>query len=1023
MKKLYVLLILFFLFHYSPAQILVNEVCSAGDTSFLDEDNSVQDWIEFYNAGSQPVDMAGYKIKSVQGTSAKSWTFPSVIILPGQHFTVFFSGKNRRDYFNHWEVPVFPQSPIKYFPGNAEPPSSWKDPSFNDASWASSNGPVGFGDGDDTTVIPVVPSVYQRVSFNIADTSKIAIAALLVDYDDAYVAYLNGKEISRANIGAQGTPPAYSDLAYDEHEAVQYQTGGWSGFALVPGSSLDTIIRPGMNTLAIQTHNYIGDMTDLTMISALLIGVIDTSITYYPFPAQIFLHTDYELNAGGCALTLLNAQGTIVDQQTIGQIMLNHSRGRQPDGSSNWCLFDTPTPDTTNFSAGCFSGYGPTPVISLASGFYNGTQVTGISAAAPGTIRWTYDGTDPTAISPSYSGNITLNNTQSIRARLYPSNTALLPGPSSAASYFINENVTLPVVSLTTDPGNLFDPVYGIYMMGNNVADTNLTGVPFHDANFWQGWKRPADVSFFDENKVLQFQQPVSIKIQGNWSKIFPQRGFTVDFDENYGGQTINYQLFPDKPATTYQNFNVRNAGSDWNGCKMRDRLIQKTVQGVTHVDMMDGYPCVLFINGNYWGVYELREKEDKHFIANNSHCDDDNLDFLEFDGNIIEGDNKPFFNMVNFISTADMMQQANYDSACALLDIPNFCDYFITETYMGNLDWLGSYTNNIKFWKPHNATGGWRYILWDTDISLQSDTLNQLRMVLNPPTINPHSLMLSAMLTNDTFKEYFINRYADLINTAFWNVNMVNRTEAFYNEMLPEMPRDFALWGTGHSPFAPTCVQPPQNVAGWRNNLNLLEYVEFVRPYYVRNQVQSQFNMTSQVDVTLQTEPAGAGTIHLNTITPDSLPWTGVYYNGNPITMTAIPAPGFKFSYWKSNHVVNGHYPGATLRTNVDSSDTFTAVFEPLENTFMAYPNPFYDDLTLYYEVPEAGVVSLRVYDMSGRMVKELLPTSNYQEKGAYTLNISASELGLAQGMYLFQLNSPGYSKTIKLIGGRPKN
>ena len=1022
MQKIYTLVFLFFLSISSPAQILINEVCAAGDSSMVDEDQSVQDWIEFYNAGGVAVDMAGYQIKSIQAASSKSWTFPSVIILPGQHFTVFFSGKDRRDYFNHWEVPVYPELPVRYFPGTTEPPYNWKDPFFNDASWALSNGTVGYGDGDDSTLIAPTVSLYQRISFNVADSGNIAIVAMLIDYDDGYVAYLNGKEISRENIGAQGSPPPYNDLAFGEHEALRYQTGGWSAFSLVPGSSLDTIIRPGTNTLAIQTHNHAGGLNDLSMVSALLLGVIDTSITYFPFPAEIFLHTDYELNAGGCTLTLLNAQGVISDQQTIGPMMLNHSRGRQPDGTANWCLFDAPTPDTVNFSAGCYSGYGESPVISLASGFYTGAQVTGISTTMPGVIHWTNDGTDPTLFSAAYSGNITLNNTQSIRARLYPSNASLLPGPSSAASYFINENVTLPVVSLTTDPVNLFDPVYGIYVLGNNVVDQTITGIPFNDANFWQGWERPADVSFFDKDKVLQVQQPVSIKIQGNWSKMFPQRGFTVDFNENYGGQVINYQLFPGKLSTTYHNFNLRNSGSDWNECFMRDRLIQKTVQGHTDVEMMDGFSCVLFINGMYWGVYELREKQDKHYLANNSFCDDDNVDFLEFDGSIIEGDNASFFKMVNYIGTSDMTLQTSYDSACAMFDVENFCDYFITETYVGNLDWLGTYTNNIKFWKPHTGPGKWRYILWDTDISLRSDTLNQLAMVMNPPTSNPHSIMLSAMLTNDSFRVYFINRYADLMNTAFYNMNMIARTESFYYEMLPEMPRQFALWGTGVSPFAPLVVQGPMNVPMWRANIDELEYIEFVRPYYVRNQVQAQFAMTSQVYVTLKTEPAGAGTIHLNTITPDSLPWTGVYFNGNPITMTAIAAPGFRFSHWKSDDVVNGNYPYTVLRTNVDSSDTFTAVFEPLENTFIAYPNPFYDDLTLYYEVLEAGVVTLKVYDMTGRMVKDILPSSNYQEAGAYQLNISAVSLGLAQGLYLFQLNSPGYSKTLKLIGGRAK-
>jgi hypothetical protein len=1022
MKKFYLLLFLFLFNRNAHAQILINEVCSAGDTAFLDEDASVQDWVEFYNAGSSQVNLAGYKIKAVQNNNVKSWTFPSVILLPQQHFTVYFSGKNRNDYFNHWEVPVVPSGNFRYFPGTMEPPSNWKDVSFNDASWLLGAAPIGYGDGDDATIISPVTSLYQRYSFNIADTANIAMAGFLVDFDDAFVAYLNGKEIARYNIGAQGYPPAFSDLAFDEHEATQYQNGNWSGLFLIPGSSLDTIIRQGTNTLAIQTHNFSGGMDDMTMIPALLIGVIDTSVTYYPFPATMHLHTNFELNAAGSVLTLYNAQGQVADQQTIGQILINHSRGRQPDGSGNWCLFDRPTPDTTNFSATCYSGYGASPDINLASGFYNGQQQTTITCPTPGTINWTYTGSDPRPTDPVYTGAITLGNTQVIRAKLFPNDPLLLPGPISAATYFIDENVTMPVVSLSTDPGNLFDPVYGIYVLGNNVPDQTITGVPFYNANFWQGWKRPADVSFFDKNKVLQFEQPASISIQGNWSKIFPQRGFTVDVNENYGGQTINYQLFPDKPATTYMNFNIRNAGSDWNQTQMRDRLIQKSVQKSTSLDIMDGYPCILFINGQYWGVYEMREKQDKHYLANNSNCDDDNVDFLQFDGNVIDGDNTSFFKMVNYISTADMHLQSSYDSACAMLDVKNFADYFITETYVGNLDWLGSYTNNIKFWKPHSGPGKWRYMLWDTDISFESDTINQLRNVLNPPTMNPHSLMLSSMLVNDTFRKYFINRYADLINTTFYSTTMVYKTEAFYNEMLPEMTRDYALWGTGVSPYAPTCVQIPQDVISWRNKLNMLEYIEFVRNYYVRNQVQTQFGMTSQVNVTLQTFPDGAGTIHLNTITPDSLPWSGIYYNGNPIKMTAIPNPGFKFLYWKSDHVVNGEYRYSTLETNVDTSDMFTAVFQPLVDAFDAYPNPFYDDLTLYYEVPQAGIVTLDVYDMTGRKVKEVLSGSNYQLQGAYQLHVSGTELGLANGMYLFRLTTPTFTKTVKLISGRPK-
>jgi CotH kinase protein/Lamin Tail Domain/Chitobiase/beta-hexosaminidase C-terminal domain/Secretion system C-terminal sorting domain len=1022
MRKNYLLILfIFFLILNAPAQILINEISSAGYSPFVDEDGDVEDWVEFYNAGTQTVNLAGYKVTAYQENKLQSWTFPEYYLAAGDRVTIFFSGKNRTDYFDHWEIPVLPQSANKYQLGISEPPSNWREVSFNDAAWQNSVGNVGYGDGDDATVISPSISVYQRYSFVLSDTSRIASIAFLNDFDDAFVAYLNGKEIARYNVGAQGVPPPYSDYAFDEHEANQYQNGGWSALFIIAAKEADTILQTGTNVLSIQTHNFLGGMDDLTQIPVLLIGVKDTTVVFTPFAADIRLHTDFDLHSGGQLLTLYTPQGTISDQQALGEILLDHSRGRQPDGSSNWCLFDQPSPDTVNFSASCFLAYAASPHLDLSSGFYNNTQSVTISSAAAGTIYYTRNGGNPILSSSVYSSAILVDSTQVIRARLYPSDPNYLPGPAVAASYFINEQITLPVVSLITDPANLFDPNYGIYVLGVN-PDTAFGDIPFHNANFWQGWVRSGDISFFDANKNLQFEQPVSVRIQGNWSKIFPQKGFFFDCDENYRGKPIKYKLFPEKNATTYKGFNVRNAGSDFGSARMRDMTVQKAAADATDLDIMDGFACVVFINGQFWGVYEAREKQDKHFLANNSTTDDDQVDFLQFDGDIIEGDNKHFFNTVAFISSADLTQEMNYDSARALLDIPNFCDYFITETFVGNQDWLGSYTNNIKYWRPHTATGKWRYILWDADICYQSDTVNILSLVINPPTDNPHSDMFRSLLVNDSFRVYFINRYADLMNTAYYGLNMVYRAEDYYYLMLPEMDRHFAMWGnTSHTNFTPSWLQWPMDTSSWRAEVDILEYYMYVRPFYVRNQIQSQFGMTSQERCTWRTEPADAGLIHVNTITPDSLPWTGIYFNGNPITMTAEAKPGYKFSHWEWTNGTE-HYTSPYLRVNTDTTMEFVAHFEPLDGVFNMYPNPFDDLITIYYEVPTDGVVSLRVYDLTGRLVTEILPSSNYQKQGAYQITISATALGLSNGMYLFQMQTSSFTKTVKMIGGRSK-
>lgn len=1025
MNKLLLSALFLSLYVCSPAQIFINEVSSAGYAAFPDEDGDTKDWIEFYNGGSTAVNMAGYTITSTDVVDTRTWTFPTIYIQPGDYLTVFFSGKDRRDYFDHWEIPLYWAMNWRYFPGIFQPPANWATPGFNDSGWILAPGPIGYGDGDDSTVIAPTISLYQRAQFNIADTSIIPTVGFLVDFDDAFVAYLNGKEIARFGVGAQNVPCAYNEYAYADHEAQNYQNGGFSALFIVPSNVLDTIILQGANTLAIETHNSASGLDDLSMLPAMLIGVADTAVTYFPFPADVNLHTSFSLHSSGQKLVLANPAGAIVDSVTVGGMQMDHTRGRWPDGSANWCVFTQPTPDTTNYSTSCYSGYGATPVIAIPSGFYSSTPTTTIVATQPGTIHYTLTGQEPQLNSPLYTTPVSIDSTLVLRAKLFPTDTLYLPGPAAASSYFINENVTMPVVSIVTDPYNLFDQNYGIYMMGN-IVDTNYADIPFPDANYWQGWVRPCNISFFDTSNTLKFETAASIRIQGNYSKIFAQKGFFIDCDDDYGSKPLNYQLFPDKPATDYRGFNLRNAGTDYNNAHMRDRMIQKTIQPVCDVDMMDGFSCVVFINGEYWGVYELREKQDKHYIANNSTCDDDSIDFLQFNGDIIEGDNKNFVDTYTFIGGSDMTQQANIDAAATMWDFENFCDYFIIETFYANTDWIGTYTNNIKFWRPSDHQSPWRYVLWDLDLALKSDTINMLSLAINPPVLNPHSYMFQSLLQNDSFRIYFVNRYADLMNTTFYPFNTYDYVVGTYFEMLPEMDRHFDKWGVGGTPYAPSWLQWPIDTADWTQNVIDMANIMFARPYYVRQQLQTQFNLPQQVTTTFDVFPLNAGNVKLNTITLDSVPWQGIYFTGNPITMTALPNNGYEFLYWEyasPNDTVRYYDP--VLRIDVDSADYFRAVFKtvpPPANNFNVYPIPFADQVTIDYSISERGPVEIRIFDITGKLVATPVPTSSFVDPGNYSITLDAAAMGLAGGMYFFELRSGEYRSVKKVVCGRPK-
>ncbi len=1002
------------------SQIVINEVSSASTSNFLDEDSDQQDWIEFYNSSSVAVNMNGYTISRTENGNTSSWTFPNIILKPYDYLTVFCSEKNRTTYFDHWEVPVYADNYWQYFLGYSNPPPSWRDITFDDSFWFTGKGGIGYGDGDDSTVISPVNSVFMRKSFTIADTSIIPVAALLIDYDDGFVAYLNGVEIARANIGVYGDTPSYDEFTYEEHEATMYQTGNFSGFYMIPPDVIDAALKPGTNVFSIQVHNASDFSSDLSAIPYFIIGVNDTATTYYPFPADIHLHTDFNLNSSGQILTLTNSYGEIVDQHTIGAMQMNHSFGRRPDGANNWYYFDSPSPDSTNNASVSYSDYAEKPSFSLPAGFYNGNQTIGLSTAS-GIIRYTLDGKDPDPSSAICTSPINIDSTTVIRAKTYPTNPMELASEIVTNTYFINENIKLPVVSLTSDPYNLFDYNYGIYVMGPN-ADT--TEIPFFGANFWQGWERLANIEYFDLAGQLGFETPSVITIQGNYSKAWPQRGFCVKAKDNYNGCTINYPLFPDKPnVTQYKSFNIRNAGSDWNTCHMRDRFNQKNVQKNTNIDIMDGRPCVLFINGNYWGVYELREKQDKNYIANNnSGVSPDNIDFLQFDGDIIEGSNTGFLDMADFIGSADMTNPVNYSTAKEMLDINNFCDYFITETFIINFDWLGSYTNNIKFWRPNNPPGKWRYVLWDTDISLgfadswsENDTSNFLSVAINPSTSNPHSTMLKGLLNNTEFKNYFVNRYADLINTIFQSEKMSERAYIMRDEMLPEMERHFNLWGNT-SP-APGFIGRSTDVPSWEANIDSMLSFANKRIITARDDIQSDFNLIKQVDVTLDVQPAGAGKIKISTITPETLPWSGVYFDGVPVTITVTPNTGYSFKYWQSDIMVNSPYNDPSLTLNISSNDKFTAYFEKLENYFEVFPNPFNNQLTIAYELPTDKQVSITISNILGQKVAEPVSDGSFQEEGIHTLTVDANELRLNNGIYFIEFKSKDFRKSIKLI------
>ncbi|MFT7612507.1 MAG: hypothetical protein ACI9J3_001470 [Parvicellaceae bacterium] len=1013
------------------SQIVINEVSSANASVYRDFEGDYEDWIEIYNPGPTAISLADYYLETFD-TKQKRWIFPDVDLKSDSCLLILCSGKNRRAVVDHYEVPSHLWENWQYMIGMSEPDTSWTKPTFNAASWSNGIPSIGYGDGDDLTVIPATTSVFVRDTFTISQTEDFLIAFLLMDYDDGFVAYINGVEVARNNLWTPGKPP-YNAYASEEHEAAMYSCPSpdpvdCMEFFYIDEEKIQEALQPGLNVIGIQVHNYDLGLDDLTCAPFLIMGVQGSDTTFLNFPNTDNLHTNFNLSSFGQRISLKDPVGNLVDEYIIEAMHTDHSRGRYPDGSNNWCLMEVPSPCAPNSSL-CKTGYAKPPIFSLEGGMYTGTQLLTISSPSLDPIYYSTNGSLPTAGSKLYSGPLSLVQTAAIRAVVVPLDSNLLSSRPVSATYILNESISLPVVSLITDSLSLFDPITGIYMLGPNV-DTSTMEYPYWGvANYYQDIELAAHVEYFSSNGQKLLGQDCITKMHGNFSRGWPQKSFRFIATDKYGDNWFDFAPFPNKSTLNiFKSFNIRNGGVDYNTTHFRDGLMNRASRNLD-LEYMDHEGCVLFLNGEYWGVYGMRERQDENYIGTNFNLDPDYVDLLRFSGDALNGSSDDFEEMANYIASSDLTDPSNYAQALDLLDISNFCDYVIAETYFNNFDWIseGGNTNNIKFWKYNAPSTKFRYVLWDTDLGLALSAafvgsnpaaIDYLGLILDTAFVDPHSLMLQNLFTNPTFKNYYINRFADVVNTEFSPSKFGAVAQTLYDEFEPEMARHFSKWGAPPKLiWGAIWLGRASNVPEWTSEFDsILSFIND-RPAFARDNMETLFALNKQIDITLNVQPAGAGEIHINTITPESLPWTGVYFDGVPVTITAIENPGFKFNSWQSNSLFQNGINDVTFTVNVDTNEAFTAFFESIGYDLMAYPVPFSTSMTIEYHLMKEEQVSLKVIDMSGREACVILDYSRFQPEGANKITFDPSEYNLPNGMYILELKTSGFKKSVKII------
>ncbi len=893
---------------YVRSQVVINEFLASNVNGLIDEDNDYPDWIEIYNPDSEPVNLFGYRLSDDISDPLK-WEFPNLTLASGEHIFVFASGKDRKWVPSTYQTIIDLGDYWQYIVPESDQGTAWRNTGYDASAWQVGQSGFGYSDDDDNTILPTTLSVFIRKEFDIADLASVEQLILNIDYDDGFVAYINGIEIARANLGASG-----QEVPFDQgtdgalHEAVMWEGGAPELFE-VPNPQ--EILVEGTNVLAIQGHNASLTSSDMSLIPFLTIGLAGngylTDVSdYLSFPSG-GLHTNFKIGMNGESLYLSDPSGVLIDSISGTALPNDVSFGRQPDGSSLWYYFGEPTPGSSNSTTGVSEINIDTVVFSKKGGMYSTGISIILSSESNDEIFYTTDGSIPTTESSLYTSPISITKNMVIRARVIGTNT--LPGPVVTNTYITELDHEFPVICISTDPLNLWDEYSGIYAMGPNPGD-----YPYFGANFWQDWEKAAHFEFYDEQGIKQIDQVAGLKIFGAWSRARDQKSFSLFARKEYGKGSFAHKFFQDKPIEKFESIVLRNSGNDNMGLQFQDGFMTGLTVGMD-VDRAAFQPSVVYLNGEYWGILNIREKINEHYLADNHQINPDSVNLLEMDSEIIMGTNEDYLEILQFISVSNLNNEGNYKWLKDRIDIDNYIQYQLTQIYLNNTDWPG---NNIKYWNTTSPDTKFRWILYDTDFGFglyddyRNNTLAFALEANNSGWPNPSwsTLLFRRMVVNMSFRNNFINQYCDRMNTNFLSSVVDHKLDSLKALFNPEIRDNFDRWSGNYS--------------SWTSKIEERKDFGEMRPDYARSHLRSVFDLGSELEITVNVSDVNAGRVKVNTIYPYNYPFEGIYIEDIPVQMTAVPKAGYKFIRWEG--ALNSTSPEITY--NMAQEASFKAIF-----------------------------------------------------------------------------------------------
>ena len=645
-----------------------------------------------------------------------------------------------------------------------------------------------------------------------------------------------------------------------------------------------------------------------------------------------FLHTNFKINKKGENIYLTHTSGEIIDSLEVPKSDENISFGRKPDGTNNYAILSKTTPGSSNkvniIKEVIAEQRLESPIFSHEGGYYSDTINLELYTEDDSLdIYYTLDGSEPTLKSNLYKGSIKIESREGeknnlaqiktseiysslkwktitedevfkgtvVRAKTYKD--GIFSDETVTNTYFINPEYTLPIVSLVTDEDNLFGYENGIYVPGqiydnwksNNkeaFQDENGT-IPTNYNQKGKEWEREAHIEVFETNGKRVVDQNVGVRISGAFSRNYTCKSLRIYAREEYDDKgQIEYNLFKnlkknensDEYIEEFKRIKLRNSGNDFNYTLFKDALVHSILED-TSIATQAYRPSVLFINGEYWGIHNIRENLDEYYVESHYGVDKDNVTIIDSTDKKMyvnvgqENDIESYDNIIKFVQENDMSLQENYEYIKTKIDIENFIQYIVAQTYINNIDWP---QNNSKVWRSRNNAldlnernyedGKWRWMLFDTDRSFDNYESIRLEYILNPnisledmpesiigeydKDIEWSFILIQNLFKNEEFRNEFVDTFNYYLDTIFSPENVVEKINEMALVLEPEIEEHFNRWGMN-----PTKIyQLVSKLTGkeneevtdwkvyWKNEVDkLIEFAEN-RPIYIRQYLEENF-------------------------------------------------------------------------------------------------------------------------------------------------------------------------------------